>query len=83
MVESWDRDDIGRDAADPARSISGVPARLPLREPHGLGEGVEAPLEAEWLDMALITRTTSLSQPEDSANKAKERDVALNTASYT
>ena len=81
MVDNCERLDSGReltaDGARPSPSITGVPALLP----QFLGDGELASLD--WLDMALMTRTTSLSQPHDSANKARDLDVADNTDSYT
>lgn len=66
-------------------------AEAALPSPSGTGDsdllpqflGVMELASLDASDMELITRTTSLSQPHDSANSASDLEVADSTASYT
>ena len=79
MLDNRERLECGRELANDLGLLPSMGDSALL--PGPLGEGELASLD--WFDIALITRTTSLSQPVDSARAAKEREVELRTASYT
>lgn len=79
MSDNMERLECGRDPVDecllPGRPSIGEPPLLPGRR----GEGVLPSLD--WFDIALMTLTTSPSQPAASARAARDREVDANTAS--